>query len=359
MEAQTAEPAPESAPEVVEAAPEVAPEAPVEAAPEAPSARARDDAGRFARAEKPTEKPAAPPDGAQKAGVKPAAAGLGKADGAAPPVAPPAEPTQPSAKAPQAWTPQAREAFAKAPPEVQREVERREREMSRFMQESAPIRQFAQSVQQSLAPYETIARANGTDAMTWAGNALQMVASLYAGTPQQRAATIARAIHVSGADLDAINQALSGQQQAAPSSPQFGPTDIEQIIEQRFAQREAAMEQQQNLTTVQQFLETQPEFIDDVFPDMVQLLKLDRAKGGNMTPQQAYDRTCKYSEGVQSVLSSRKATEAARANAPTVQRSKAAAVSIKPSPVAANPAGSRGTPSLRETIESAVAGQRT
>jgi hypothetical protein len=190
--------------------------------------------------------------------------------------------------------------------------------------------------------------------MQYAGSVLQTAAALQMGAPGQRAAIIAQLIGTYGVDLDAINSALQG----APAARQAPQVNIQAEIARRFEEQAAKQAEQAKLAEARQFLETQPEFWSDVQADVIELLQLDRARGGNMTPQQAYDRAVKLNEGVQSVLSSRKSAEAAKANAPSVQRSKAAAVSVKPSPgAAATP--QTGPRSLRETIEAAVAGSRT
>jgi hypothetical protein len=301
--------------------------------------RARDEAGKFTKAPKPkaapkaSEKPAA---AAPKGGVHGAAsaappAGQGPVGGAAPSPAPSTEPASSALKAPSSLTPVEREAFAKAPKEIQEGLVRIDREVRKVMQEMAPVRQYAQQVQESLRPYESIARANGMDAMSWAGNALQMAASLYAGTPQQRAQTIAKAIQLSGADLGAIDAALQGQ--AAPQG-QPQQVDIQAEIDRRFKAVEAQREQQATLTEAQRFLANPPEFWETVQPDALEILRLDRKRGGNMTPQQAYDRACRFNEDVQSVLGQRKAAEAARTRTAATVQARGAAVSIKSQPAA-------------------------
>jgi hypothetical protein len=355
--------------EVVEAPVEVAPEhveaEPQETAAEA-AARARDEKGRFATkpAEKATEKPAAAPEGAEKA-AKVAAVAPGKPAGAAPPPAlagPPAPEVAP-VKAPQSFKPAVRELAQKLPAEfrpILDEAVRIDNDAKRALNDSAQARQFSQQVQQSLAPYEGIARAAGMDSMAWAGQALQMVAGLYQGPPQHKAALIAQAIAMSGASIDDINAAMQGQAPAAHAQPQpqQQPQDVNRLVEQAIQQRVQQARQVKAETAWQEFTGTQPEFLETVFPDMQEIVSLAERQGRNITYQQAYDRACKLNEEVSGVLAARKTTEATRAQAPTVQRAKVAGASIKATPVAAatRPAGPR---SLRDEIEAAIAGQRT
>jgi hypothetical protein len=353
----------EAAPEVVEApAVEAAPEAPAEAPTETPAeaaARARDGKGRFA----PKNEEAKP---AAKAAPK-AAAPAPKPEAAAPaaPVAPKPEAPAPEAapvKAPQSFRPAVRELAAKLPAEfrpILEESVRIDNEAKRALNDSAQARQLATQVQQSLAPYAGIAQANGQDPMTWAGNALQLVAGLYQGTPQHKAQLIAKAIATSGASLDDISAALSGVAPTASGAPAQAPQDVSKLVEQEFQRRTQEAQNVKAQRDWEAFTSSAPEFLADVTDDMREILELAGRQGRNMTYQQAYDRACKLNEDVSAILAQRKSAEAVRAQAPAVQRAKVAASSIKAAPVAATtrPTGSR---SLRETIEDAVAAsQRT
>jgi hypothetical protein len=319
--------------------------------------RARDEAGKFTKAPKAkaakAEKPAAaaPRGGVHGAASAAPSAGQVPADGAVPPPAPSAEAATPVVKTPQSWTPAAREAFAKAPPEVQAEVTRREREIARTLSETAEARKVAQSVHQTLAPFEGLARSQGMDSMQYAGSVLQTAAALHMGTPQQKAAVVAQIIGSYGVDLDAINAELQGQPAQAQHAP---PVNVDELVERRFQAIEAKRAQESNLRTAQEFLDSSPEFLSDVLPDMQELLRIDRFKGGNMTPQQAYDRACKLNEGVQSVLAQRKAAESARTAQASTARTQAAASSVRSTPAAA-PERSAQPKSIEEALKAADA----
>ena len=363
MNAEPAEVEPVEAPEV-EAAPEVP--APDAAPTPAPSQeRARDEAGRFAP--KAEQKPAqtkapVPTKGGEKADGRAATEAKGKPAAAAPStaVAGAPAPVAPSdVKSPQSFRATTKELAKRLPAEFHPILEdsiRIDNEAKRALNESAQARHYAQQVQQSLAPYESIARAAGApDAFTWAGSALQTVAGLYQGPPDHAIALAAQAVQLVQSRfgpqaIDRIAAILDGKApqhvpQAQPQ-PQQQPQDVQALVQQTLAQERAKAD-------AQAFLSSQPEFLDDVKDDMLALMERDRAKGGNMTWQQAYDRACKLNEDVASVLAQRKSADAARAAAPTVRQAKAAAVSVKTSPVsgATRPAGPK---SLRETIEDAM-----
>lgn len=350
-----AEPAAVEAPAEVEAAPEpVAAAEPQETAAEADQ-RARDGKGRFApKAEaKPVEKTA--PEPAKKAAPAPA-----KAAPVAPPVTPPPVDAHP-VKAPQSWKPAVRELAAKLPAEfrpILDEVHRRETETARVLQETSEARKTVEQVRATLQPFEGLARSQGMDAMQYAGSVMQTAAALHMGTPQQKAGIVAQLISVYGIDVDAVNAVMQGQAPAQRSAP-APQQDVSRIVEQEFQRRMQAASEQKATSDWEAFQATAPEFLDDVKEDMREILELAGRQGRNMTYQQAYDRAVKLNENVAPVLEARRAAEAARAKAPTVQRSKAAAVSIKATPAAAV-TRSTGPRSLREDIEAAVAeSQRT
>jgi hypothetical protein len=367
--------------EALEAAVEAAP-APVdvEAAPEgetpaAAAQRARDEAGRFAKAAEqktdPKVKPAAAPPSAKKTGpMQPVAAGQAKAGGEpVSPVAPPAPAVTeaPKVKPPQSWKPDVRDLAAKLPPEFQpilAEADRRERETTKVLNETAQVRQFASSVQQSLAPYATIAAANGTDVMTFAGSALQAYGALYVGTPDVAADSLIRGFDVlkqrvgEERALEMLNTRIQNPQAARPQAQQQQVTP-EAMLAQIMPKLEQRVEAARATRDAEEFVTSAPEFLSDVQADMIEILRLAESRGAKMTYQQAYDRACKLNEGVQSTLAQRKASEAARANAPTVQRAKVAGSSVRASPVE-SVTRSTGPRSLREDLEAAVAAsQRT
>jgi hypothetical protein len=333
---------------VSEPAPAAETEAPE---PEAPKVeRVRDESGRFTKAEAKApavEKPAAAPKDAAHGAAPPAPpAGEGKPAGVVPPppAAPAGEPV-PSLKAPQSWKPLAREAFAKAPREVQEEAIRIDREVRQVMQDSAEARRTAEAVRGTLAPFEGIARANGMDVMGYAGSVLQTAAQLFQGPMPNRAALIAHLIKQAGVNPEDVNPYLSGEKAppAPPEQPRFDPRE----------EVRRAIEEERAMAAAREFLANPPEFYETVQADMIELLRIDRARGGQMTPQQAYDRACRFNEDVQSVLSKRKAAEKARTDTAATQAAKAAAVSIKDQPAAPIRGAKRNKMNVDEAMSAA------
>jgi len=350
----------ESAMDKQEAAPE--PSAPAQAAPEAVSGptevpggapapamgapsgeRARNPDGTYTKASGTTEPSPAKP--AKPVAVVPGEAKAGGASTPPPGPTPPAAaaPEAPKFKAPQSWKPTIREKWAGLPPEVQEEVSRREAEITRALQEVAPAKQFAQRVQSSLAPYETIARANGMDTMAYAGSVLQAAAALQMGAPGQKAALVANLIQTYGVDVDAIASHLSGQappqQQAAP--PINIQAEIQKALQETIGQAKGQAATQQATA----FINTNPEFLSDVAPDMIEILRVAEARGIDMTYEQAYKRACKMNDEVSKIEGQREAAKAATAQNAATQRSVEAASGVKTNPAtgqAARPRTTRG-----------------
>lgn len=344
----------------------------VEAAPEqqvedtrTAAERARDDKGRFATK---IEKATAPAKVGEKADGKAAAVAPQGKPAVAPPPATAGQPAaidpKPSTvKAPQAFKAAVRELSQKLPAEfhpILEEAVRIDNEAKKALNDSAQARHLAQQVQQTLAPYETIARANGMDSMQFAGSVLQTAAQLQMGSPQQKAAVVAQIIGSYGVDIQTLAAMLDGK--APAPQQQQAPQDIGRMVQQEIERREQETRGQQAHQAWSEFTATAPEFLEDVRGEMALIIEKAGREGRNITFQQAYDQACKLNDGVRDVITQRdaakKATDAARAKAPTVQQAKAAAVMVKGSPgtTATRPAGPR---SLRDDLEAAVAGQRT
>ena len=312
--------------------------------------RARDDKGRFApktsisEPSKPGEESAT---AAETAAPEPSKA---KAEGAAPPPSvPSAEATSPKFKPPQAWKATLREKWGTLPAEVQEEIDRREREITKSLSETAHARQFAQQFQQTIQPYEAIIRANGHHPMQTVGNLLQTAATLQLGTAQQKAAVVAQVIKGYGIDIDSLAQALEqpGQpaQQARPPQHQDPAAIARQVFQEQIAQAQQAR-QAKELET----FKTSHEFFDDVRDTMADLIEAASRRGQALSLEDAYKRAVALDPELSKVLDQRKAAEAARAQAEAAEKARAAASSVRSSPVAAG-----GAPKPKDRREALAA----
>jgi hypothetical protein len=297
---------------------------------EAKGGRERDEGGKFKA--KPAEvKPETPKNGAPdtaKVPPGPGAAATTSPKGAAAPVV--QGPAQlPSDKAPANWKPVAREQWAAMPTEARQEWTRREKEMAAYVARTEEDRKVVGRVRESLAPYEGVARANGVDAMTYAGQALQAAAQLQLGTPIQRAALVASIISSYGVDLGMINAHLQGQAPQAPAQP----IDIDALVDRKFQAREERFAQETEDRKFAEFQATDPEFLEQVADDMIDVYAAARRRGEVLSYQQAYERACRVNPDVATILTQREAAKAApAASAATAQARAAANASMRTNP---------------------------
>jgi hypothetical protein len=289
----------------------------------------------------PTPDPSKPALGAPK---PPAQAGA--------PAAPPKDPAIPASRAPTSWKPQAREQWAKLPPEVQQEVVRREAEVGRVMQESARAREALTHVQGVLSPYSQNIAATGTDALTCMKNLFNADNTLRHGSTGDKAQLVASIIKGFGVDVNVLDGLLSGQQVAPDPNAQLADRlrqemaaqlkPVMSFFNQVQGQRSQAMQQIQQTagSEVDAFgQDAAHEFFDDVRGDMADIMDLYTQRGQSITLQEAYDRAIMLHPQVREIVAKRAEAERANGAAQAAQRARRTAASITSSPA---PAGTPG-----------------
>jgi len=295
----------------------------------------RDESGRFAPKDKAIEKPAEVPSpkgpaGEAKAGAEAPPPPSAPAEAATPP------PATPPARAPQSWKPAAREAFAKAPPEVQQEVIRREREIQAALQTTAADRKYAEEIRQTIQPYEAMLRSQGATPAQAVGTLLRSGYTLQHGTPQQKAQLAAQIITGYGVDIEQLAAALDGK---ATAPAQVDPRSIAQQVEaqimQRLGSQAATQAAQRNQERLDKFAEAH-EFFEDVRVKMADIL----AARGDTNPtdaalDDAYDLACRVHPDIGNVVKQREAAKAAETSQEATKRAQEAASSIKSTPAGA------------------------
>lgn len=195
--------------------------------------RARDAAGRFAPKGKDAPqakatKPVTPKPGGEASAPASTGGDTPLATDAAS-IAPP-----PAHKPPQSWTPAEREHFAKAPPEVQAAIARREREAAMAVQEAAPAKRFHQEVSQAFRPYEQFAQSIGQTPLGLAQQASQVAMQISTAPPHIAAQVLANLIRSRrDISLDLINNHLADQPEQPGQPAHIDPIAIAQQAEQR------------------------------------------------------------------------------------------------------------------------------
>lgn len=337
--------------QVVESAPEAEPVEASDPVVEAKHSRSRDDGGRFAKAEKAGK----PQQGIAKEVTPEAVIAPEKASPKEQVVTQAAEPV----KAPQAFKPLAREDWARTPASVQSEIQRREQEINRVMQEASQARELADGLREVMEPYMGMIRADGGDALGAIDNLFRSAAALRTGHPQQRAAVAAQMIKTFGIDIGMLDNALAGvgvQPQQGQQQPFVDPSAIAKQAKE--ALKAELMEERQRVDRQKADVELEKwsegrEWFADIRDEMADVMELAMRRGVSLTLDDAYNRVCQMHPEIAQVLEQRKAAaNAANAQAST-QRSRAAASSVRSSPAAAIEGAQ--PESLREQIQAAMA----
>lgn len=213
-------------------------------------------------------------------------------------------------KAPQSWSPAAREEWGNTPPAVQETIAKREQEMQTVMQESAQARQFGQHFEQSMAPFQQIFAGQGVDPMAGISEVMQTAAPLYAGTPQQKAETVAQLIQQFGVDVSTLDDLLVGRQQP-PQSPEMQSMQqqmdqMSQYIQnQQFGQQQQQFAQQNQVNgEVEQFI-TDNEFAGDLRGVMADFMSMANNQGQQLSLPDAYQRAISTRPDIQQIIANR------------------------------------------------------
>ena len=280
---------------------------------------------------------------------------------------PKAGPRQQGERAPQAWRPEIREHWGKLPEPVRQEIQRREVEVQRTLQESAEARRSFDAVMKTIEPYQAFIKAEGSNPLQAIDNLMSTAARLRTGTAPELAQLVAGIVNQFGTGrfgnqfIELLDGALAGQ------SPRVDPQQaaLEQALNQRlapvqnmlqqFQQAQAVQQQrvtQQAQTQVGQFLQ-RAEFGQDVREEMADLLETAQRRGQNLSLVDAYKKACMLNDRVRGVLQSRAKARGAQTQTQAAQRARSAAVSV----TGAAPAGAlRQEPTdVRSAIEAAIA----
>lgn len=143
----------------------------------------------------------------------------------------PAEPAEPIKAAPNTWKKEAHEAWIKADPVLRSEVERREADFHRGIEQYKQAAQFAQTIQQAVAPYQATLTSLGISAEKAVGELMAADHKLRHGSPQEKNSYFAQLAQTYGIDLGQV-------QNAPPIDPNLS------ALQQRIQQLEGTLQQQ-------------------------------------------------------------------------------------------------------------------
>jgi len=258
-------------------------------------------------------------------------------------------------KAPASWKPGARERWMTLPADVRAEVHRRESEATQVLQETAQARQVMGGLQQMSQKYAPMLQAEGVDILQ-ATERLADIATRLRFSPQaEKARMMAYLVGEFGVDIAMLDNALAGVPQPQSSQQTFTDPRLDALLQQRDQWQQ---ERQQKLQTeaskdIAAFgQDPAHEFFSDVRDIMADLLDVADKRGVDLDLKGAYDRAIRIHPDIAKVIEQRAAAQRMQNPAGSTAKAKAAASSIKGSPIPGGPAKTGST--VRESIIEAM-----
>ncbi len=251
-------------------------------------------------------------------------------------------PRQQGEKAPASWRPEIREHWGTLPDPVRAEIQRRETEVARTLQETAEARKTAEAVMKTIEPYQAFIKAENSNPLQAIDNLMSTAARLRTGTAPELASLVAGIVNQFGTGrfgngfIEMLDSALAGQ------TPKQDPQQLamEQVLNQRLAPmqnmltqfQQAQYQQQQQATQAAQsevstFLQ-RAEFGEDVREDMADIIETYSRRGQAISLQDAYKKACLMNDSVRSVLSQRVKAKGAQQTTQAAQKARSAAVQV-------------------------------
>ena len=248
-------------------------------------------------------------------------------------VPPPPVPAAPAAfKPPQSWRPVEREALSKADPVVQQAVQRREREVAQVLQQSAPVRKFAEEWTRTVQPYEQMIRASGVTPLAAVNNLFRVAQALSTQPVPTRAGIIAglmRSYGVGEADLAAVLQGQPAPQGQPVPQPTHDPRvdEIYQQWNEYRATTQQAAEQAED-AALEEFAAAHP-WLDDLADVMSDAMAVAAQRGESMDYEEAYSRALMLRPDLMEIEQQRASASAGKAPTPDPRN---AALSVRGNP---------------------------
>lgn len=267
-------------------------------------------------------------------------------------------------RAPASWKKEAKGEWAALPLQARQEIHRREMEVQKVLNETAPIRQEAQQFREMVTPYLARIQSLGVTPHQAVGELLKADYLLASGSPQQKAAFIDKLLqdyNVDIAELDsAISRRLGGQPQPQPQG--FDPNQISQLVQQQLQQalapiyqqrqqQEQQIVQQAAMTVEQMALDPKYPHFEAVREDMADLMELNSRRGIYISVEQAYNKAVGMNPELSAMQQATQLNQSAR-------RAAAAAVSVSGAPAGGGQQTHVTTGDLRADIEAAFSGNR-
>jgi hypothetical protein len=265
--------------------------------------------------------------------------------------------------APRSWKAGPKAAWSSLPPEVRTEVHRREREATRAISESAPVRKFTQDFTQVIQPHAQRYANSGMTPLQVIHNLMGADAILSQAPMAQRAQFMAKLISDYGIDVAMLDSALAGEDpNTEPTAKLESIIDrklqpLQQFVEQTTQQRQAAVqrEYQSQEQVIQGMMDDETNFphMAVVALDMADIMEMNSRRKVYLSPQEAYKRAVAMNPEAQAAEQGAAGQQRARVAHDAATRSLGASLSVSGSPAGLK---QQVAPSdLRGTIEAAWA----
>lgn len=267
-------------------------------------------------------------------------------------------------RAPASWKKEAKGEWNALPLQARQEIHRREMEVQKVLNETAPIRQEVQQFRETVTPFMARIQSLGVTPHQAVGELLKADYLLATGTPAQKAMFIDKLLQDYGVDINELDSAiarrLGGGQQ--PQQSQFDPNQVTQLVQQQLQQALAPIYQQrqqeqqqiiQNAEMTVEQMELDPKYphFESVRQDMADLMEINARRGVYISVQEAYNRAVGMNPELSAMQQATQLNQRA-------QRAAAAAASVSGSPVGGGTQTHASSGDLRADLEAAFGGSR-
>ena len=237
--------------------------------------------------------------------------------------------------APASWGVAEREGWSSLSPELQAQIDKREKEIGHSLTTTGEARRFHEEFNTTVDPFKHFIQAEGATPIQAVGNLLQTAATLQGGSQQQKAQRIAELIGHYGIDIQTLDSLLAGEQPQNSPQAQLGEMldqrlqPVTQFMQQQqFAQQQQYQQQQESVSTELGSFMDNHEFASDVRNEMGDLMEMAGNRGEACSLDQAYERALLLRPDIQAVINQRKAGAAAADMNRQVRQKESAAVSV-------------------------------
>lgn len=242
-------------------------------------------------------------------------------------------------RAPQSWKPTTRAQWDKLPPEVRKEVNRRELETTRVLNDSSNARKLAQEVEQAAQPFMARLQSLGATPVAAMAELLKADHILSSAPKAQKAQYMAKMIADYGVDIEDLDNALAGNVKQSMDPQVQINAQVERLLQERMQpyqqllererQREIAESQGLYATVEQMARDPRFPYFNDLRETMADVIDLAAKRGRQMSLEEAYNKAAMLDPEISGLVS--KTQNVSRANS-QAQRAKAASVSVGGAP---------------------------